>query len=102
MTIEEASAAALAAIQGGGLKDGRSALEELTRRNKSLLSGEDAAILDALGRQAVVLEALFYRLLINAEKAGKPETTALALKAAFSSQRALLTTLSAIHQMRHA
>lgn len=102
MGIEAASAHALAAVQGDGLITARAALEELTRRNKALLDGGDDAIIDALGRQAVVLEALFYKLLVNAEKAMKPDVTAMALKAAFSSQRALLTTLGAIHQMRHA
>lgn len=98
--IEEASATALAAILGEGLLPAKAALLELTKRNKALLDGGDDAIVDALGRQAVVLEALFYRLLQNAGTSKQNEVVTLALKAAMNTQKSLLSTLGAIRQMR--
>lgn len=101
-SIEDAAASALTAIECHGLKEAQQALQELTRRNNALLEGGDAAIADALGRQAVVLEALLYHLLRNAAEVKKPELTTMALKAAMSAQRALMTTLGALRQLRAA
>lgn len=98
--IEHASALALQAILGKDLLPAKAALMELTKRNKALLAGGDDAITEALGRQAVVLEALFYVLLEAAGNSKQSELTALALKSAMSTQKALLTTLGAIRQMR--
>jgi hypothetical protein len=98
--IQTASATALAAILGEGLIPAKEALMELTKRNKALLDGGDDAIVDALGRQAVVLEALFYRLLQNAGNAKQNEVVTLALKSAMNTQKSLLSTLGAIRQMR--
>lgn len=100
--IQDAAAAALAGIQAGDLRTAGTALQELARRNRELLDGGDQAIIDALARQAVLLEALFCRMLLSATKVRHPETAAIALKTAFSSQRALLATLGALHQVRHA
>ena len=100
--IDELTASALAAVQGGDLRDAEKSLNELAARNRALLDGGDQTISEALGRQVVVLESLFYRLLLSADKAAKPEITALALKSAFSAQRALLATLGALHQIHHA
>lgn len=99
-SIEEAAAAALTAIECHDLKEAQQALAELTRRNKALLDGGDAAIADSLSRQAVVLEALVYYLLRNAVRVKTPEVMVMALKSAMSSQRALLNTLGAIRQLR--
>ncbi|WP_295991229.1 hypothetical protein [Rugamonas sp.] len=99
-SIEEAAASALVAIECYGLQEAQTALEELTRRNKALLGGGDAAIAESLGRQAVVLEALLYNLLRGAAEVKKPELITMALKSAMSTQRALISTLGAIRQLR--
>lgn len=101
-SIERASALALAAVQSGDLRAGQAAFEELTRCNQAFLEQGDEAVLKVLGRQAIVLEALVYRLMIKAEMASRPDAMALILKTAFGAQKALLTTLSAVHQVRHA
>lgn len=99
-TIEAASASALAAILGDGLIPAKAALLELSKRNKALLDGGDEAIIDALSRQAVVLEALFYRLVESAGNAKTNDVVGMALKAATSTQKALLQTLGALRQIR--
>lgn len=96
---EHASAAALAAILDGGVMPAAAALQELTRRNSELLTGGSDVIRESLGRQAVVLEALFYRLLESAATAKQNDVTAMALRSAINAQKSLLTTLGAIKQM---
>lgn len=98
--IEHASALALQAILGEGLVPAKAALIELTKRNKALLDGGDDAMIDALSRQAVVLEALFYRLVESAGNAKSNDVVGMALKAAISTQKALLQTLGALRQIR--
>lgn len=99
-SIEAASASALAAILGDGLIPAKVALLELSKRNKALLDGGDDAIIDALSRQAVVLEALFFRLVESAGNAKSNDVVGMALKAATSTQKALLHTLGALRQIR--
>jgi hypothetical protein len=98
--IANASATALAAILNDGLMPAKAALQELTQRNHDLLTGGNEAIRESLGRQAVILEALFYRLLESAATTKQNDVTAMALRSAINTQKALLTTLGAIKQMR--
>jgi hypothetical protein len=100
--IDELSAHAFAAITGSGLLSAKEALHELTLRNQALLNGGDEAIVDSLSKQAVVLEALFYRLLTSAATEKRNEYILLSMKGAMSTHRALLSTLGAIKQMGRA
>ncbi|MFB9287080.1 hypothetical protein ACFFTM_01775 [Pseudoduganella plicata] len=98
--VEHATAAALAAILDDEIMPATAALQELTQRNNELLTRGDDAIRESLGRQAVVLEALFYRLLQSAAAAKRNDVTAVALRSAINTQKSLLTTLGALKQMR--
>lgn len=101
-TFDEAAAATLLAISGGRLTDMRSAMEELTRRNKMLLEGGPDAMASALATQATLLETVILRLYASAAKPGNPKLTALALSNAMAAQRTLLQVLGALHQVQRA
>jgi hypothetical protein len=100
-TIEQVAASALLAIAGGTPAEAQAAFEELARRNKTLLDGGDAAIVEVLARQSTLLEAVVLSLFKSAADAKDANVTRMALSSALSAQRSLVTTLGAIHQVRH-
>lgn len=95
---DEAAAMALAAISGTGRLDlPADAFAALVEANKRLMDAPTDEIKAALGRQAVILEALFNRLLVRASL--DTRNTAAYVKSALSTQRSLLNVLSALHQV---
>lgn len=101
-SIDDATAAALAAIVGDSSASAKkSAFEELALRNEALISGGDGAIVDALARQATLLEAVVTSLFTSAGKSNDANITRMALTGAFSAQRVLVQVLGAMHQVRH-
>jgi hypothetical protein len=68
--------------------DIRSALEELTRRNRELLDGDNQRILNSLAEQLQLLEAIFQRYTYEALKLARPDQQAALAKVAFNAQAA--------------
>lgn len=71
--------------------------DELTRRNAALLESPADEIRDALGRQAVLLEAAAIKYMAQAANATRSSDTALLLKLSLSASRSLVNVLGALH-----
>jgi hypothetical protein len=68
--------------------DIRSALEELSRRNRELLDTDNERILQSLAEQLQILEAIFQRYTYEALKQARPDQRAALAKVAFNAQAA--------------